>query len=174
MATSTEPAAAPRWLPLALLLVLCASLFWTVRAAYEADIETNDASMYLLSAQALLRGEGYAYLGQPFTIRPPGMSVLFAPILAWRGLDFGALHLLVSAFGVAGAMLLYAWVRPRAGAWAAAGCALLLWFNPGYQHFCNQAMSDVPGLALALGALVLERRARQIGSWKLDACTGAL
>ncbi len=153
---------------------MLASLPWLVRSDYEADIETNDASMYLLSTQALLRGEGYAYLGQPFTIRPPGMSVLFAPILATRGLDFGALHLLVSLFGVAGALILYFRALPVAGAWAAAGCALCLWFNPGYQHFCNQAMSDVPGIVFMLGALLLERWARARPSWQRDACVGAL
>jgi len=163
-----------RWLPLALLVVMLVSLVGLVRPDYEADIETNDASMYLLSAQALLRGEGYAYLGQPFTIRPPGMSVLFAPILASRGLDFGALNLLVSLFGVAGALILYFRALPVAGAWAAAGCALCLWFNPGYQHFCNQAMSDVPGIVFMLGALLLDRWARARPSWRRDACVGVL
>ena len=163
-----------RWLPLALLAVMLVSLVWLVRGDYEADIETNDASMYLLSSQAILRGEGYAYLGQPFTIRPPGMSVLFAPILATRGRDFGALNLLVSLFGVAGALILYYRALPVAGAWAAAGCALCLWFNPGYQHFCNQSMSDVPGIVFMLGSLLLERWARKRPSWKRDVCVGAL
>src|SRR5262245_4388566 len=136
--------------------------------------ETNDASMYILSAQALLRGEGYAYLGQPFIARPPGMSAMLVPILSSRGLDFAAMHALVGLWGIAGALLLYAWVRPRVGSAVAAALALCLWLNPGYQHLANQVMSDVPGTALVLAILLLERRAERTPSARNEILLGAL
>jgi hypothetical protein len=169
----------PRWdrrtrLAFAVLVAgALASLAWLVHPWYEADAGTDDASMYILSAKALLAGEGYAYLGRPFTIRPPGFSVLIAPILAWRGLDFGALNVFISLFGVAGVALLFVLVRPRLGPFAALATAALVWLNPAYQRLCNQVMSDVPGVALALASLVLERRvSRAAPSGRRDACLG--
>lgn len=157
-----------------LALGMLASLPWLVQPFYEVSDETNDASMYLLSARALLGGEGYAYLGQPFIARPPGMSVLLAPILAWRGLDFTAMHALVSLWGIAGALLLFVWTRPRLGPWVAAALALCLWLNPGYQHFSNEVMSDVPGLTLVLAILVAERWAARRPSLRRELCLGVL
>jgi hypothetical protein len=111
----------------ALLAFLSLSLVWLVHPWYEASSGngsgTNDASMYILCAKSLLAGEGYTYLEQPFTVRPPGFSLLIAPLIAWRGLDFHALNLLVSAFGVAAAALLFVLLRPRAGPWLAGGPA---------------------------------------------------
>jgi hypothetical protein len=157
-----------------LALAMLASLPWLVRPFYEVSDETNDASMYILSAQALLGGEGYAYLGQPFIARPPGLSAMLAPILAWRGLDFVAMHLLVSLWGIAGALFLFGWTRPRLGPLVAAALALCLWLNPGYQHFCNQVMTDVPGTAAVLAVLVIERWAAARPSARREAVLGAL
>ena len=152
-----------------LALGLLASLPFLVQPFYEVSDETNDASMYVLSAQALLGGEGYAYLGQPFIARPPGMSVLLAPILAWRGLDFAALHALVSLWGIAGVLFLFVWTRPRLGP-----RALCLWLNPGYQHFSTVVMSDVPGTALVLAILVAERGAARRPSLRRELLLGLL
>src|SRR5678815_2112858 len=94
-----QPPAAPRWdrratAALLLLLLLCAaSTAWLVHPWYEATRLTADGSIYLLTAKSLLAGEGYAVLGEPFTVRPPGFSLLLAPLLAARGLDFHALNL---------------------------------------------------------------------------------
>src|SRR5678816_4448181 len=85
------------WLAAGLLaLVLALSLPFTVHPWYDP---TNDGSMYIATARALLAGQGYSYLGVPFLIRPPGFSCLLAPVLAVRGTDFYALNLLVSACG---------------------------------------------------------------------------
>jgi len=163
-----------RALFVALALAMLASLPLLVQPFYEVSDETNDASMYILSAQAFVRGEGYAYLGQPFIARPPGLSVMLAPLLAWRGLDFAALHILVSLWGIAGALLLFVWTRARVGPAVAAALALCLWLNPGYQHFSNQVMSDVPGAALVLAGLVAERWAARRPSARREACLGVL
>ncbi len=156
----------------ALVLAASASLLWLVHPYYEATTGTNDGSMYIISARALLAGEGYAYLGRPFTVRPPGMSVAIAPLIAWRGLDFHALNFLVSAFGVAGIAALFALVRPRLGTWLALAVAASLWLNPAYQHMCNQVMSDVPGTALLLACLLVERWTRRAPSWRRDVLLG--
>lgn len=162
------------WLAFAALaLTFVASSFWLVHPWYEANVETNDASMYILSAQALLRGEGYAYLDRAMIIRPPGMSLAIAPLLAWRGLDFAALNWIANAGGIAGALLVFAWLRPRTGVWVAAAASLCAWFNPGWRHFSNQVMSDVPGAALFVASFLVERWAARAPGWKRDAVLGA-
>jgi len=163
----------PSRLAFAILIVgACASLIWLVHPYYEATTGTNDGSMYILSAKALLAGEGYAYLGQPFTVRPPGMSVLIAPLIAWRGLDYHALHLLVSLFGVAAIGLLFVLVRPRLGTWIAFLFAVSVWVNPAYRHMSNQVMSDVPGVALLIGCLLVERWASRRPTWRRELILG--
>lgn len=173
-----SPGAAAAWTRLdrallAALVALCAlSLPWLVHPWYEAGVGTNDAAMYLLSAKALLAGEGYAYLGEPFTVRPPGMSLLVAPWIAARGLDFQALNLFVASFGVAAAAALFALLRPRTGSPVAAAAALALFLNVGFRRMSNEVMSDVPGIALALGCLLLERRARRSPTWANEVLLG--
>jgi 4-amino-4-deoxy-L-arabinose transferase-like glycosyltransferase len=155
-----------------LLIGSIASLRWLVHPWYEASIDTNDGAMYLLCTRSLVEGHGYAYLGIPFNLRPPGFSVLIAPIVAWRGFDFWSLNLLVSVFGALAATLQFLWCRSRLGTWPAFLCAALLWLNPGWQHSCNQVMSDVPGVALLFLCLLLERRADRARSLGPDLALG--
>jgi 4-amino-4-deoxy-L-arabinose transferase-like glycosyltransferase len=156
---------------LALVLVCAASTVWLVHPWYETTPFTADGSLYILCSKSLLAGQGYSVLGMPFIIRPPGFSLLIAPLLASRGLDFHALNLFVSAFGVAAVALLFALARPRLGNAAAACIGLLLWTNPGFQRFANQVMSDVPGLAFVLGCFLVARWAGQ-GAARRDAILG--
>lgn len=142
---------------LAILAIALASLPWLVHGWYEAGDETNDAAIYVASARALLAGEGYSYLGEPFTVRPPGMSVLLAAIFAWRGADWHAVNLAVSLSGVACIAFLYLHAQRRIGTLLAALVALAVWFSTPFQTLCNQAMSDVPGAALLFACLALER-----------------
>ncbi len=154
------------------VLVALASLPWLVHGWYEAGDETNDAAIYVASARALLAGEGYSYLGEPFTVRPPGMSVLLAAIFAWRGADWHAVNLAVSLSGVACVAFLYLHARRRIGAVLAALVALAVWFSTPFQTLCNQAMSDVPGAALLFACLALERWAEARPSLKRDLVLG--
>ncbi|MBK7876114.1 MAG: hypothetical protein IPJ77_10230 [Planctomycetes bacterium] len=139
----------------AFVVIAGASTLWLVHPWYE---RANDASIYLLTARSLAHGEGYSYLGEPFTVRPPGFSALLAPFLGGDAIDFRALNLYVSAFGVAGLALFFAWIRTRLGAALAFALCLAIWFNPAWQHLCNMVLSDVPGTALLFLCLVLERR----------------
>lgn len=154
------------------LFVTLASLPFLVHGWFEATDETNDASIYVASARALLAGEGYSYLGQPFTVRPPGMSLLLAGIFALRGADWFTVNLVVSLFGVACVALVYFHAQRRIGAVLAALAALSIWFSGPFQAQCNQAMSDVPGAALLLGCLAIERWAAAKRSWQRDVVLG--
>lgn len=147
---------------LLVLVVLCAaSTAWLVHPWYEATPLTADGSIYILCSKSLLAGKGYSVLGMPFTVRPPGFSLLIAPLLGARDLDFHALNLFVSSFGIAAVACLFALARPRLGDAVAACLALVLWTNPAFQHLANQVVSDVPGLALVLGCLVVARWAKR-------------
>ncbi len=153
----------------ALLVVTAATLPWSVQTYWDAK---PDAGTYLIAARALARGEGYRVMGEPFTLRPPGFSLLLAPLVAWRGIDFTALNLYVSAFGVAAVVLFFLLLRPRVGAPVAFAGALVVWLQPGFQQITNQVLADVPGLALALACLVLLRRSDRRPSTLTDAALG--
>ncbi|MCK6445261.1 MAG: glycosyltransferase family 39 protein [Planctomycetes bacterium] len=140
-----------------LVLGLLASLPWLVNPWHPAMPGARDAAMYLACAKSLVAGEGYSYLGEPFVIRPPGMSALLAPLVATRGFDFAAINLVVSLFGVATVALLFAWSVRFVGEWVGAALALCVFWNGFFQDFCNRAMTDVPGLATMFGALLLAR-----------------
>jgi hypothetical protein len=149
--TSTETAA------LALFAgLLLASLPLLTHGWYDA---TNDGSMYLACARSLLAGEGYAYLGEPFRIRPPGLALLIAPVLALYGTDFLALNLWIGAFGALALVLLVARWRARLGPALALALGVALWLNEGWRRSSAQVMSEMPAMALVAAALVLERRA---------------
>jgi hypothetical protein len=133
----------------------------------------NDSSMYIAAARAIAAGDGYSYLDVPFHLRPPGFSLLIAPIVGILGTNFLALNLYVSLWGVAGVVLLFFHQRTRLGWPLALLVMLAVWLNPAYQRFCTQVMSDVPGTTLLLACLLLERWAARVPSWKRDLVLGA-
>lgn len=172
----TAERGAPPWsraekLALALFaLALAASLAWLVHGWYDP---MNDAAMYLLTARSLAAGEGYTMLGQPFLVRPPGFSLLIAPVVAAFGTDFHALHLLVAGFGALACALSFAFQRARVGWALALLAALAVWLAPAYQRFCNQVMSDAPGAALLFACLLLERWSARRPSSRRELLVGA-
>jgi len=149
--------------------VVLGSLFFLVHPWYD---RTNDGSTYLITARSIAGGTGYTYLEFPFHIRPPGFSTLIAPLVGVEGKHFGGLNLLVSLFGAAGVILLHFHLRARLGWELSLLTATAVWFNPGYQRLCNQVMSDVPGLTLLLGCLLLERWASRRPCWRREVVLG--
>jgi hypothetical protein len=142
---------------------LLAGLVLLVHPWYD---RTNDGSTYLITARALAAGEGYTYLGELFRIRPPGFSALLSLCVGGEGgTSFALLNGLVSLFGIAGVVLLYLHQRTHLGWVLALLTSVAVWLNPGYQRLCNQIMSDVPGLALLLACLLVERWASRHPSW---------
>lgn len=163
-----------RWaLPVLSVLVL-GSLPFLVHPWFDA---TNDGAVYLLTAKSIARGEGYAYLGQPFTLRGPGLSVLLAPLAArlgtGTGLDLFTVNLTVALFGAVCVVLVFAYQRARLGAGTAFLVALLIWFSPGFQSLATQVMSDVPGAALLVACLLVERWSRRVPSLAREVVLGA-
>ena len=154
------------------VFAMLASLPFLTHGHFDAGDDTNDAAMYVACAKALLAGEGYAYLGEPFTIRPPGLSVLIAPLIAWRGVDFHALNVYVSLFGVLACALLFVWARPRLGTALALAVAATLWLTPSFQTFCSRPMSEVPGTAALFACLLLTRRSEREPSVAGDVLLG--
>ncbi len=156
----------------AIVLVMLGTLPWLVHGWFEATDETNDAAIYVASARALLAGDGYSYLGEPFTVRPPGMSLALAAIFAWRGADWHAVNLFVALSGVACVALLFAHAQRRMGSTIAACIALAVWFSTPFQSLCNQAMSDVPGAAVLFACLAVERWSANRPSVRRDIVLG--
>ena len=86
-ASTTGWTGADRWVALALTLVVLGSLGWVVHAWYDP---ATDAALYVSTARSIAAGEGYAYLGAPFVVRPPGFSFALAPSHKGRDLALTA------------------------------------------------------------------------------------
>ena len=61
---------------LGLLILGLLSLPFLVRDFTNPVLQNGDGAIYQLTAQSVLDGEGYSYLGEAFSIRPPGFSLL--------------------------------------------------------------------------------------------------
>lgn len=154
-----------------LLLGAAAGLPWLVKSFFDI---TNDGAIYILTARSMLAGEGYSHLGQPFIMRPPGFPVLLMPVLSTFGTDFWILNLYGSVLGIATVGLLFVYLRPRLGTGVAFAAGVALWLNPPFQRLCNQVLSDVPGAALMLTCLIVERGGRGRASAGRDLLLGLL
>ena len=148
-----------------------ASLPFLVHPWYETKV---DASIYIASARSLLAGDGYRYLGEAFTVRPPGFSVMIAFVLGIFGTNFHALNLFVAASGVATVVLLVLLIRPRLGTPVALGVGLAVWMIAAFQRLCNLVLSDVPGSALLLTVLLVERWSVRSPSVRREVFLGCL
>ena len=153
------------------VLMLVVSLGSVVHSWFEP---VRDASIYISTARSLLAGDGYSYLGLPFITRPPGFSLLIAPVIGLFGTSFKVLNLYVSLFGVGAVVFFYLLVKPRLGWVPALAASLLLWFNPGFRRLSNEIMSDVPGLAAVLLCLLVARWASRAPSWRREIVLGTL
>ncbi len=163
---SRERAATGFFLALVLL-----SLFGLVHPWFEP---VRDASVYITTAKALLGGDGYSYLGVPFSARPPGFPLLISPVLALFGTNFLALHLWVGLMGAGAVVLCFFWFRERLGWPLAMAVATAIWLNPGFRRLSNEVMSDVPGLALLVACLLVERWASRRPSPGREAWLGCV
>lgn len=133
-----------------------------------------DGVYYLLGARSLAQGQGYAANGVPIVIRPPGFSLLLAPFVAGKTLNFPLLNTLMGIAGLVGAVLLFAYARLRLGAALSFAAAVVIWLNPRYQEFSNTTMSDVPGIAFLAAILLVERTASAAPSRGRDVALGLL
>jgi 4-amino-4-deoxy-L-arabinose transferase-like glycosyltransferase len=154
------------------LLVIAVSLPFLVHPWYDSSY--SDAGSYVATARSLAAGEGYTHLERPFSLRPPGFSLILAPIVSVFGTSSHAFNWAVSLLGATGIVLLYGLTRRRLGWPLAIGLAAAVWLNPAYRQLCNQAMADVPGLTFILAGLVLATWADEAPSWRRELVLGLL
>jgi len=145
---------AEKWVVGLVGVAVLASLTFLVHPWYEP---ANDAALYISTARSIAAGEGYRYLDIPFTVRPPGFSLLLAPIVAFTQSNFFALNAFVSLLGVVSVILLFFHQRSRLGWQIALLTALVVWLNPAFQRLCSTVLSDVPGLAALMASLLVAR-----------------
>jgi|ETNmetMinimDraft_26_1059896.scaffolds.fasta_scaffold27883_2 hypothetical protein len=153
---------------IAIVFAALASLPWLVLDTVDPVLRTGDGAIYQLAAAAILDGEGYSYLGEPFVIRPPGFSLFLIPVVSLAKHSQWLINGYVSLMGLAGIVLIYGFYRKQLGWMAAAGLAIVCWLNPGFRELSNAVMSDVPGLGLLFGCFLLERWADAKPSGKRD------
>ncbi|UCF67842.1 MAG: hypothetical protein JSV80_00665 [Acidobacteriota bacterium] len=164
-------AVADRLALIVLLTGMAVSLLWLVHPYYHPR---GDTAIYIRTAEALLDGEGYSYMGQPFVVRPPGLSILLVPILYfWKG-SFYALNLFTNLLGLLCVAALFLFVRNRVGTLVAFALCCAIWLGPGFRQLTSEVLSDVPGTALLIGCLLLERRFRREPSVRTDSVLGLL
>jgi len=146
-----------------MIFILIGSLYVLVTPWYD---RTNDGSTYIVTATAITLGEGYSYLGEPFTMRPPGFSWLTAFVIPDEGgTNFASLNWMVGLFGAFCLVLFYLHQRAHLGWFLSYVLSALIWLNPGYRRLCGQVMSDVPGLAFILLSLLILRWAVKKPVW---------
>ena len=114
----------------------------------------KDSAIYILAAKSLAAGGGYAYLGEPFFSRPPGLSYLLAPF-ASSTVDYGLINrgvqlLAMLGFGVvAGAF-------SRWHGWRSAVLVALLYaVNTVTVGSFNSIMAEFPFMLLFFGGMWL-------------------
>lgn len=146
------------WLCLTAYLLACT--FWWVRRQWWPEW---DSAIYILLGRSLAAGGGYAYLGEPFFLRPPGFPWLLSGVLGDGGLDGLSLNRLVMVFAGLLVAAVYFALRFRHSRALSLGVALLGGTSAMVVARFNRVESDFPFAALLfLGIGLLERaRARR-------------
>jgi hypothetical protein len=131
-----------------------------------------DSAIYLLTARSLAAGTGYAYLGQPFFLRPPGFSWALSFLAHDGRFDFAELNfwLMVSAVAATGAA--YLALRRTEGPNRALAATMLMATCPLFVARFNWVDSDLPFMALFFGAMCLFDVAAREAKRGVGACVG--
>ncbi|MBE2252287.1 MAG: glycosyltransferase family 39 protein [Myxococcus sp.] len=137
---------------------------WSFVLALKLPLDSWDAYDYLVNAR-WLAGHDLTRLSQTYRAdRPPGISLLVAPLLAvgyqpgQRG-GAGLVHLVPWALGVSTVLLLRRELVASVGAGLALVGALLLAFNPLMVHYLPFVMADVPSMTFSFLTLFFAERA---------------
>lgn len=153
----------PKWLWLFGAAASAAYLGWSFWLALGLPLDTWDAYDYLINARHLA-GNDLSHLAQAYrTDRPPGISLLVAPLLALgyrpgqHGLA-GLIHLVPWSLGVLALGLTFRAVEREGGAGRAFVAAALLALNPLVVHYLPFLMADVAAMTFGLLALRLSER----------------
>jgi len=120
-----------------------------------------DAVLYVLTTRSLLAGEGYTVYGEPFALRPPGFSLLLAPVMATFGTHaFGAFNVFTSLLGILALALAFVLFHRRLGVPLTVALCLMVWISPQYRSACMTTLSDTAGLSAVLACFLIDRSAR--------------
>jgi hypothetical protein len=124
-----------------------------------------DSAIYILLGRSLARGEGYLYLGEPFSLRPPGLPWLVSWVLPEGELDELALNRLVMFFAGATPTAVYFALRARHPRWLSLAAAMLGATSAIYTTRFNRVESEFPFAALLFLGIGCFERARQ-AAWR--------
>lgn len=152
----------PRWVPAAVLCSYALSiLLFCVERAWRPEW---DSALYLLTARSMAEGHGYIYLGEPFLLRPPGLSWFLSLFYGDAGFDHGLLNGLMVFSAALAVGAVYLLLRGRLGRAAALAAALLMGTSAVFVGQLNWILSDMPFVALYLPAMFLFERALAEGT----------
>ncbi|MFA5139371.1 MAG: hypothetical protein WC728_09060 [Elusimicrobiota bacterium] len=129
--------------------------------------EEHDDAQYVLAARGLLNGRyslGILPADPPLTFVTPGWPLLLAPAAALSGDSNLGYELWSWAWLVLCDVLVWLWLRRRAGPWPAMAGAAAFGLNPLVLSRSGVVMSEVPFLATALGLLLALDRPLK-GAW---------
>ncbi|MFT5050631.1 MAG: hypothetical protein ACI8QZ_002033 [Chlamydiales bacterium] len=150
-----------RFLPAA-----CIALYAFIALFYWVDDVWHpewDGAIYLLTGESMARGDGYLYQGQPFFLRPPGMSWILSMSVREDGYDPYRINLMLMSFGVTAVAAIYWAVRISHGVWIGLSVALLAGTSPMFTDAFNEVLSEFPFLTLFFAGVALLSTRRSAG-----------
>jgi len=163
------------------LIVLTAGLVLFCQASTMTDQLGSlggDNACYLLLADAIRSGQGYADIDRPgrprHTFYPPIFPLMLAPLRALEPDGYRMAHALVVVSSLASVIAVFFLFRPQFGtAWALLS-AVLTAFLPVLARCLLPILSELPFAALTLWSLVCwdrhERRGGEVGAPLIGAC----
>lgn len=162
----------PRWVWRAGLGATALFAGWSFWLALFLPLDSWDAYDYLVNAR-LIAGHDLTRLAQTYrTDRPPGISMLVAPLLALgyrpgqRGLA-GLVHLVPWSLGLGSLALLWLMVKRHSGVALAFLAAAFVALNPLVLHALPFIMADIASMAFGLLTLWLAEQVLVSKDWRL-------
>lgn len=118
----------------------------------------GDNGHYIILAQSILRGAGYADVlhpgSPPHGQYPPAFSVLLVPLVWAAGVHVVLLKTVALACGVLAVVVIYSLIRRLSSPWVALSVVALTGSSPLYIEFATDVMSEVPYLLFAAAAIL--------------------
>ena len=128
-----------------------------------------DSAVYIMTARSLDAGDGYAYQGDPFTLRPPALAWLLTFFAIDGDFDQGPLNAFVMLLAAGCVVAVFVVFRRLHGTLVALAAALLSGLSPAFVGNFNRILSEYPAqLLLFVGfgcALVADERRRHWWVW---------
>jgi hypothetical protein len=106
-----------------------------------------DGALYVLTGRSLAEGAGYRYLGEPFTLRPPGLPWLIS-LVSEGPFDAARVNRLVMGFAAASVAAAYVAFARGHGRALALGAAWLAGTSPLVVERFNWVLSEFPFMTL--------------------------